>query len=446
MPEYNDQQPGTANAIQVLPLPAEKHGPPFEEKEPLLNRNLVLLTSGQAISNIGSYMYSATLPVWVLTLTSSVAAVSGISVAQYLPAFLIGPLAGIFIDRWNRRHTMIIANIAQAFCTLLPVLAVGTLRLPAIYMSIFLVYLFTCFFAPTIPAVLQVIVNKQRLAQATSISQAASSLAMILGSALATPLYFLVGPVPALLVNAASFLVSALCLWFIRAPKEVLHPYAFQDTSHVAQSISGKARSLGEDLVAGCRYILTDPLLQKLALVPLITSLGFGMLQAIEVIFLRDRLHASTALAGPLSASIAGGMLLGTIGTGILAKWIPQKPFLAASVCLLGISTIIYALQTVFLSALIMYSIMGILLGGVLVTYLSLFMNITPGHFMGRIMSVIQMGTSAMLIISAATAGYLGQYLPVHLIFVASGLLIVLAGLVIWLSLRNHSKEAIRSV
>jgi len=446
MLEHDDQQHTATSTTQILPSSTDKSNALPEGKGSLLNGNLVLLASGQAISNIGDYMYSATLPVWVLTLTSSVAAVSSISVAQYLPAFLVGPLAGIFIDRWNRRHTIILANIAQALCTLLPLLVAGAFRLPAIYISIFLVYLFACFFTPAVPAVLQVIIKKQRLAQATSISQTSSSLATILGSALATPLYFLVGPVPALLVNAASFLVSALCLWFIRAPKEALHPYAFQDTSHIPQSIGGKIRSLGDDLVAGCRYIVTTPLLQKLVLVPLITSLGFGTLQAVEVIFLRDRLHASTTFAGPLSASIASGMLLGTISAGILAKWMPKIPFLAGAVFLLGTSTIIYALQTVFLVALIAYSVMGFLLGNLLVTYLALFMSVTPRHMMGRIMSVIQMGTSAMLIISSAAAGYLGQFLPVHLIFIVSGLLIALAGLVIWFSLRNHSEEGKHNV
>jgi len=445
MPEHDDQQ-HSRGATQVLPSPAGKFDAPPARKGLLFNRNLALLASGQAISSIGDYMYSATLPVWVLMLTSSVAAVSGVSVAQYLPAFLIGPLAGIFVDRWNRRHTIIIANIAQALCTLLPLLVSGAFRLPAIYISIFLLYLFASFFTPAIPAVLQVIVNEQQLPQATSISQTASTLAMILGSALATPLFFLVGPAPALLVNAASFLVSALCLWLLRAPKEALHPYAFQDTHHVTQDIGGKIRSLGSDLIAGCRYIATTPLLQRLAFVPLITSLGFGTLGAIEVIFLRERLHASTALAGPLSASIAGGMLPGMIGAAILAKWIPQKLLLAGAVFLLGISTIIYAFQILFLVALIVYCMMGFLLGCLLVTYLSLFMSVTPRHMMGRVFSVIQMGTSAMLIIAAAAAGYLGQFLPVYLIFAASGLLIALAGLVIWFSLRNESEEGERKV
>ena len=119
MPEHDDQQ-YSGGATQVLPSPTGKFDAHPAGKGPLLNRNLALLASGQAISRIGDYMYSATLPVWVLMLTSSVAAVSGVSVAQYLPAFLIGPLAGIFVDRWNRRHTIIIANIAQALCTLLP--------------------------------------------------------------------------------------------------------------------------------------------------------------------------------------------------------------------------------------------------------------------------------------------------------------------------------------
>src|SRR5437588_11035213 len=94
--------------------------PTSKSKGVLINRNFALLAIGQAISNMGDFLYATTLLVWVFVLTHSAAAVSGVWIAQYAPIFLLGPVAGVFVDRWNRRRTMIVADVARAAVALLP--------------------------------------------------------------------------------------------------------------------------------------------------------------------------------------------------------------------------------------------------------------------------------------------------------------------------------------
>jgi len=86
----------------------------------LKNRNFVLLAVGQAISNIGDFLFSTTLLVWVFSLTHSATAVSGVLIAQYAPVFILGPVAGVFVDRWNRRSTMVITDLLRMAFALLP--------------------------------------------------------------------------------------------------------------------------------------------------------------------------------------------------------------------------------------------------------------------------------------------------------------------------------------
>src|SRR5713226_3705751 len=129
---------------------------PIQQKNPsdivptskglLINRNFALLAIGQAISNLGDFVYSTTLLVWVFVLTHSAAAVSGVLIAQYIPMFLLGPVAGVFVDRWNRRTTMVVADLSRMTVALLPLFVAGTLRLPTIYLSVFLISVFSRFF------------------------------------------------------------------------------------------------------------------------------------------------------------------------------------------------------------------------------------------------------------------------------------------------------------
>src|SRR3989440_8405558 len=115
MPTGALAQTGPLVPLQKIPEPVgPKRGEGF-----LINRNFALLAIGQAISNMGDFVYATTLLVWVFVLTHSAAAVSGVWIAQYAPIFLLGPIAGVFVDRWNRRRTMIVADVARAVVTLL---------------------------------------------------------------------------------------------------------------------------------------------------------------------------------------------------------------------------------------------------------------------------------------------------------------------------------------
>src|SRR5215831_778500 len=275
----------------------------------LLNRNFTLLAIGQAISNLGDFVYSTTLLVWVFVLTHSATAVSGVLIAQYIPMFLLGPVAGVFVDRWNRRTTMIVTDLLRMAVALLPLFVAGALRLPTIYLSVFLISAFSRFFTPARAGITQVIVTSTQQAQAASVSQATFALSMVLGPALASPLFFAVGPSLACGINAASFLTSALCLLVLRAPRASFHPYIPSEKSGL--------KAVGSELFAGFQQIVTTRVLLVAVGMALIAMLGAGAIEALGVIFVSQRLHVSPSLYGPLTAIGGLGILAGAVLAGL---------------------------------------------------------------------------------------------------------------------------------
>src|SRR5437588_966648 len=126
MPTGALAQTGPLVPLQKIPEPVgPKRGKGF-----MINRNFALLAIGQAISNMGDFVYTTTLLVWVFSLTHSAAAISGVLIAQYAPVFLLGPVAGVFVDRWNRRSTMIVSEVVRACVGLVPFIARVSVRLP----------------------------------------------------------------------------------------------------------------------------------------------------------------------------------------------------------------------------------------------------------------------------------------------------------------------------
>lgn len=98
----------------------------------LINRQFALLWSGQSISYLGDYVFDTTLLLWI---AASIArgqswgplAVSGLLAATALPALLIGPIAGVFVDRWDKRRTMLWADALRAALVALLLLGAGVL-------------------------------------------------------------------------------------------------------------------------------------------------------------------------------------------------------------------------------------------------------------------------------------------------------------------------------
>jgi hypothetical protein len=125
---------------------------------------------------------------------------------------------------------------------------------------------------PARSGILQVIVDDEQQPQAASISQATFALSFIIGPAIASPLYFAVGPIVASIINTISFLVSAISVRAIRASKEALHPYLKVE----AQYLSGGVKAVLRELFAGLRFVVQTRVLLIVMILILIAMLGGG--------------------------------------------------------------------------------------------------------------------------------------------------------------------------
>lgn len=152
-------------------------------------------------------------------------AISGVLIATAIPTLLVGPFAGVFVDRWNKRRTMLVMDACRAaFSLLLLVLSMSNIAsthfpimlLAEIYGIVILMTTCTQFFNPASVAMFGSIVVKDDLTRATGRQQATSGLANILGLSLSAPLFFGLGVQWALLINALSFLISFATILFIR--------------------------------------------------------------------------------------------------------------------------------------------------------------------------------------------------------------------------------------
>ncbi|HEY7357378.1 MAG TPA: MFS transporter, partial [Ktedonobacterales bacterium] len=326
----------------------------------LINRNFALLWSGQVISNIGDYLFSTTAVLWIATNLAkgqswAPLAVSGELIALTTPIFLIGPVAGVFVDRWEKRRTMLRMDALRALLILALVpfaLLVGThaatWQLVALYASIALTAACSQFFNPSRLALIGDIVTPEQQPRASSLIFMTTSLGIVVGPALAAPLYVALGPAWALVIDAATFLASFAAIQLIQAPQG-------------ARSLKeGQAGNVLRELGAGLRYFMGNRVLRTLLIVTSLTLFGSSAINALSIFFLTDNLHQPPALLGVLSTATGVGVLAGSaVAAWAVPRIGPARAYWLGTL-LTGALILFYALQTQFVLAVALLFIIGL--------------------------------------------------------------------------------------
>ncbi|HEX4204541.1 MAG TPA: MFS transporter [Ktedonobacteraceae bacterium] len=443
-----------------------------EGKGELANRNTVLLLIGQTVSLTGDGFYLQTVITWLTgillvgaTTAAASLAVAGIQVnlyiAYYLAGVLVIPFAGVFVDRWNRKTTMVVTNLVQTVLALIPLItfyaASRDTFLLTLYISYFLLTLAAGFFTAAELGAVQGIVSRRRVPQAISAFKFLAAVGTILGIFFAPSAFVAYGAVAAISFNALSFLVSAIFVFFMRAPKAAFHPAAFGQTSGSERTGVGTSLlRVFKDLGVGIRFVFTNRVLVALVIMLIVAEIGAGAANSLYSSFYLSNLHGTDIkLLGYLPAAIAGGLLIGSVVTGALALVLPLKFINTASVILAGVFLLLFAYQHNLAIAVAIYFVTGIFNGIFVVSYPALVTKLAPKTLIGRVQASIASAVSisaaiATFVIAGVVAGLAKSPTikdPAALytqIFTVSALLLVIGGivgLVLVLKAREEPRE-----
>jgi hypothetical protein len=273
----------------------------------LRHRDFALLWTAGLISVAGDFALLIALPLHAYTLTGSAVATGGVFAASLLPRVLLGSIAGVFVDRWDRKRTMVAADLLRA-ALLLPLLAVGS---PDLLWLLYLVRAATgvvgLIFDPAESALLPRLVGEERLVTANALNALNNNIGRLVGP-VAGGLLYAAGGLPAVvIVDAASFALSAALIMAIRTSAR---PERVDDSGDGA---SAWGRMVNE-WRAGLRLVGQDRALRTIFIA---VGLGFFAEGTFGVGFtplVIDVLDGGAAGAGILaSAQAIGGLLAGVL-------------------------------------------------------------------------------------------------------------------------------------
>ncbi|MFC8273123.1 MFS transporter [Streptomyces sp. NPDC057271] len=426
----------------------------------LINRDYTRLWFGQAVSSLGDIVFSTTLVLWVATVlardeTWAPAAVSGVLLAAGVAVLFVGPIAGVFVDRWDKRRTMLATEVVRgglvALLTAVSFLPAGTLPvgvwLALIYTTVLVLNAAARFFAPArFTVIADVVTGDADRARAAGITQATSQTVLIVGPPLAAPLLFTVGLQWALLFNALSYLVSYLAIRAVRVPVPVSTPEARPAEEGGTEEPTGR-RAEGRagvlpEFMAGLRFFARSSFLVALLVIVVIGQFGVGALNTLNIFFITENLDASARLYGYVGMAIGVGGIIGALCAGRVVQWIGARRTVWVGLLVSGVLLVAYSRQTGFLGGAALLVLFTIPVTMLNTATAPLLLAAAPAAYRGRVYSVFQPVTQLALVLSAALSGWLvGSVLldfeasvagvrfgPIDTIFAASGLIIVLSG------------------
>lgn len=241
------------------------------------NRNFRRLWYGQVVSQLGDWLDSIALFTLMLNLTGSGEAVGLLLLAEFLPGAVVGPFAGVLIDRLPRKLVLIASDIGRALLVLLLLFVQGPQDLWLLYLAVVAKVSLAAFFEPARSAILPSICAREELVAANAISGATWSAMLALGAALGGLVAGTLGVQAAFLLDSASFLLSAALIATVQVRADA-EPTPTERSGAARSPMRAQVAALGSDLAEGLRYILARRELAWLTFTKALWSLGGGVL------------------------------------------------------------------------------------------------------------------------------------------------------------------------
>lgn len=380
-------------------------------KRALSNGEFSKLWIGQMVSNLGDEIAFFGLAVMVVfSWNGGAIDLSIVMAASSLPVLLFGPIAGVYVDRWNKKHTMIIADVLRAILAILFIFCTSVFHLAIV---VFFLSTVSRFFYPARMSLIPEILDRDILVEANSLSQMTYMLSVILGPMIATSMIYLLGYFWIFVFDSLSYLFSAFMLSLIR----------------YSPILKMGKKSPFRELVEGLHYIRKNPTVRLLIWIFAITMLFVGGLNVAFSIYIRDVVHLDVSGYGAMEVLFGIGTVLGSISTGFLAGRVPEGKMVIMG--LLGIGLMILSLG--LLPVPIISLISGGLLLGYFVGYLNapanaIFQKAVEEEYRGRVFgaqgALIQ-GSGLISIVMIGIAISLFGIIPV--ILFSSAILILLS-------------------
>lgn len=388
------------------------------------------LWMGQLVSIFGDFLaLFAVLSYASFKLHATASQVTFISVSFLLPFAFFGPIAGVFVDRWNLKQTMIASDLIRAVLMLTLVFIPNLYGIYAILLALSLV---STFFIPAQSVTLRTLVPRNGLLSANALMQQAMQLVRIVTPAIAGALVGWVGATVCYYIDSVSFLFSVAMV----APL-VIQREKIAATAQSKTSVSSVVSELG----AGAKFIFTHASISFVIISITAGMFAISCFGPLVAVFVRDNLKANELVFGIVNSLVGVGMILCTMMIGKYAKSRAKTQMVIEGLLCIGVSVVLLAaFGNIPMAAVGMFGV-GVGAALIMIPSQTLIQAETPVEMVGRVSSSVWSLMSVAQVIGLVFSGSLAQQLGIVKLFYLSAAMLVVIAVIGFIRLQTRTPQ-----
>lgn len=381
----------------------------------LSNSGFLFLWFGQLASQLADRVFVYVLMVIAYSLTKSNLGVAVPLLAFGVPSLLFGPLAGVYVDKWDRKGILTISSIIRGVLILLIVPLVDQSMI-LIFLVSFLLYTATQFFAPAESASIPELVKKQDLIVANSLFMITWMGASVIGFGLGAPLVNIFG-------NEGTFIAAAV-LYFVAAGAVALVPL-----KPIEKKEEHKNNSIRDDLFFGLEFIWRNVVVKYSLIKLFVATSAIAIISLLAISYAKDVLGIGAKNFGYLIIAVGVGMFVGMWFLDRLRRVFTKGTIVVMSFIVSGLVLIFIGRISDLRLAIFMISILG--MGNIFITssIQTILQQRIPRAIRGRVFGVQNMLINSAFVFPVIIAGIVADMYGVSLALAAVGWIVVLTGL-----------------
>lgn len=378
----------------------------------------------QVVSLLGDFLaIFAVISIVTYRLNGTPAQVTGVQIAYMLPLALLGPLSGVFVDRWPLKPTLIASDLIRAVLVLLLMVTTTLWQIYAILGALSCV---SSFFAPAQSVTIRSHVPPNGLMSANALMQMAMLGARIVGPAAAGGLVSAFGPTVCYAVDFVSFLVSAALIGSVAITRPGNDPERAAKRERSGPSASGapegtgakrRIRSLIDEMGEGMRFIFHHAAISFVVMAMAAGMFVMGCFGPLIAIYVREWLHAESGVFGVVSAMVGTGMLFGMPFVRRVSGRVTNATLVLSGLAGIGLGALLLGAVPVLAMSMLACFTLGFAFAGVIVPAQTLMQQETPASLMGRISSTTMSVVFFAQLVGLALSGLLAQTFGVRAVF-----------------------------
>jgi CRP-like cAMP-binding protein/predicted MFS family arabinose efflux permease len=377
------------------------------------NRNFTWLWSGQLVSTIGDSLMSLAASIFIFRETGSALSVGLMLVATSAPSLLVGLVAGVYVDRMDRKRIMIVANLLQGvLVVLIPFLI--TVHIAWLYIIVALISAIGQFFTPAQESVLPEVATDEELAAANSFMAISSFGSTAIGFAASGLIASQLDIAWAFYIDGFTFLLSALFIFFVR-----ITPLEVKEKTNFSVII--------RNLKAGGRFLFENSVLRSLFIIAFPVYLSLGLWNSLLLPFAIRALDATELEFGIQEGLTSIGFVIGSLLMAQIADRWREGQWISSSYIVMGAIGIVYSQVVSIPFAIVLVTISGFMNAPSAIARKLAVQRNTTREVRGRINSTFFVLRDIIFILGMGAAGF-ADIVDVRWLILVSAILLLGAG------------------